>query len=44
MTVLRVPAEDGFAAAERLARTDDEAVASGLLDVAVRPWQVVVTG
>ncbi len=44
MTVLRVPAEDGLAEAERLARTDDKAVASGLLDVAVRRWQVAVTG
>lgn len=43
MTVLRVPGDEGIAAVERLARTDDRSVASGLLDVEVRPWRVVLT-
>jgi uncharacterized protein YciI/uncharacterized protein YndB with AHSA1/START domain len=41
MTILRVPGEDGFAAAVELATIDDGAVASGLLAVSVRPWDVM---
>ena len=37
MTVLEV---DSFDEAERLAREDDQAVASGVLAVEVRPWHV----
>jgi uncharacterized protein YciI len=44
MTVLRVPAAEGFDAADRFARLDDQAVVRGLLAVQVRPWQVVATG
>ncbi len=32
-----------LAEAERLAREDDQAVATGVLDVTVRPWQIVMT-
>ena len=40
MTVLDV---GSLAEAERLAREDDQAVATGVLDVMVRPWQIVMT-
>ena len=40
MTVLDV---ESLAEAERLAREDDQAVATGVLDVTVRPWQIVMT-
>jgi uncharacterized protein YndB with AHSA1/START domain/uncharacterized protein YciI len=43
MTILRLPGEDGLAKAE-LASTDDVAVASGLLTVSVRPWNVILHG
>ena len=39
MTVLRATDADE---AERLAREDDQAVASGVLAVRIRPWQVVM--
>jgi uncharacterized protein YciI len=39
MTVLDVASAEE---AERLASTDDQAVLSGLLAVAVRPWRVVM--
>ena len=41
MTVLDV---ETLAEAERLAREDDQAVATGVLEVTVRPWQIVLTG
>ncbi|HEY7046781.1 MAG TPA: YciI family protein [Jatrophihabitantaceae bacterium] len=40
MTVLRA---DDVEHADRLAREDDQAVVSGVLDVRVRPWQVVMS-
>jgi uncharacterized protein YciI len=40
MTVLDV---GSLAEAERLAREDDQAVATGVLDVTVRPWRIVMT-
>ncbi len=40
MTVLDV---SSLEEAERLAREDDLSVAGGLLDVVVRPWQVILT-
>ena len=39
MTILAV---DSLAEAERLARDDDQAVATGVLAVRVRPWNVVM--
>jgi uncharacterized protein len=40
MTVLSVAS---FEEAQRLAREDDQAVVTGVLDVVVRPWKVVMT-
>lgn len=42
MTVLRLPGGGRFEEAERIAREDDGGVTSGLLDVRVRPWGVVM--
>src|SRR4051794_20466973 len=39
MTVLEV---DSLDEAQRLAHEDDRAVATGVLDVTVRPWQIVM--
>jgi uncharacterized protein YndB with AHSA1/START domain/uncharacterized protein YciI len=44
MTVLRLPAAAGLAEATRLATEDDRSVASGFLNVDVRPWQVMMRG
>ena len=41
MTVLAAESADE---AERLAREDDQAVATGVLAVRVRPWRVVLRG
>jgi uncharacterized protein YciI len=43
MTILRLPGTGRLAEASRLATDDDAAVASGFLDVTVRPWQVMLT-
>ena len=40
MTVLDV---ESLAEAKRLARKDDQTVATGVLDVTVQPWQIVMT-
>lgn len=40
MTVLRAADADE---AERLARADDQAVVAGVLDVHIRPWNVVMS-
>jgi len=40
MTVLDVQSLD---VAEKLARTDDQAVVSGVLSVQIRPWRVVMS-
>lgn len=43
MTILRLPGEDRMAEVAALATQDDRSVADGLLSVAVRPWQVVIS-
>ena len=40
MTLLRADDADE---AQRLAREDDQAVLNGVLDVRIRPWQVLMT-
>lgn len=42
MTVLRLPGSDRLGEATHLATEDDTSVASGLLQVSVRPWQVML--
>jgi uncharacterized protein YndB with AHSA1/START domain/uncharacterized protein YciI len=42
LTILRLPRAGQAAEAEKLATEDDQAVASGLLTVAVRPWRVLL--
>jgi uncharacterized protein YciI len=42
MTVLRLPGAGRLAAATRLATEDDVSVATGFLEVTVRPWQVMM--
>jgi uncharacterized protein YciI len=42
MTILRLPGSGQLDAATRLATQDDVSVASGLLAVTVRPWQVML--
>jgi uncharacterized protein YndB with AHSA1/START domain/uncharacterized protein YciI len=42
LTVLRLPGEGQAEKATKLATEDDQAVAGGLLTVAVRPWQVLL--
>jgi uncharacterized protein YciI len=42
MTVLRLPGANRLDEVRRLATDDDSAVASGFLEVTVRPWQVVL--
>ena len=44
MTILRLPGRDQLSTATRLATEDDISVAGGFLAVAVRPWQVMMTG
>lgn len=44
MTILRLRGEDRVAEATRLATVDDGSVSSGLFEVVVRPWCVVLTG
>jgi uncharacterized protein YciI/uncharacterized protein YndB with AHSA1/START domain len=43
MTVLRLPGANQLDEARRLATEDDASVASGFLDVSVRPWKVMLT-
>ncbi len=43
MTILRLPGPNRLDEARRLATEDDTSVASGFLDVTVRPWQVMLT-
>ena len=42
MTVLRLPGEDRYDEAVRLATQDDASVAGGFFTVDVRPWRVVM--
>jgi uncharacterized protein YciI len=42
MTILRLPGAGRLAEATRLATEDDVSVATGFLEVTVRPWQVVM--
>jgi uncharacterized protein YciI len=44
MTVLRLPGAGRLDEATRLATEDDLSVASGFLEVTVRPWQVMFGG
>jgi len=43
MTILRLPGEGRFDDATRLATEDDRSVREGFFDVAVRPWQVMMS-
>lgn len=42
MTILRLPGAGRLAEATRLATEDDVSVATGFLEVTVRPWRVVM--
>jgi uncharacterized protein YciI len=42
MTILRLPGAGRLAEATRLAAEDDVSVATGFLEVTVRPWQVMM--
>jgi uncharacterized protein YciI len=42
MTVLRLPGEDRYDEARRLATQDDASVAGGFFRVQIRPWRVVM--
>ena len=42
MTILRLPGAGRLAEATRLATEDDISVATGFLEVTVRPWQVMM--
>jgi uncharacterized protein YciI/uncharacterized protein YndB with AHSA1/START domain len=43
MTILRLPGEGRFDDAARLATEEDRSVREGFFEVAVRPWQVMMT-
>ena len=43
MTILRLPGEGRVQDAAQMARTEDPSVVSGLFEVTVRPWQVMMS-